>query len=114
VLEGILCQSLLPRANGQGRALAMETMVPNAAIRILIREDKVHQIYSAMQVGQTKYGMQTFNQSMASLVLKKQITRELALSMSSNAEELREMIERGAAGLQPAAAGSGGRSRARR
>jgi twitching motility protein PilT len=114
VLEGIMCQALLPRVNGSGRALAMEILVPNSAIRNLIREDKVHQIYSAMQVGQTKYGMQTFNQSMATLVLKKQITRELALSMSSNAEELREMIERGAAGLQPAAAGSGGRSRARR
>ena len=92
----------------------MEILVPNAAIRNLIREDKVHQIYSAMQVGQAKYGMQTFNQSLASLALKKQISRELALSMSSNAEELREMLERGAAGLQPAAAGSGARSRGRR
>jgi twitching motility protein PilT len=101
VLEGILCQTLLPRVNGQGRALAMEILVPNSAIRNLIREDKVHQIYSAMQVGQLKYGMQTFNQSLTSLALKRQITRELAMSMSSNPDELREMLERGATGLQP-------------
>jgi twitching motility protein PilT len=101
VLEGILCQSLLPRSSGQGRVLAMEIMVPNSAIRNLIREDKVHQIYSAMQVGQLKYGMQTFNQSLASLVLRRQITSELALSMTSNPDELQEMIERGSAGLQP-------------
>ena len=101
VLEGILCQALLPRASGQGRCLAMEILVPNAAIRNLIREDKVHQIYSAMQVGQTKYGMQTFNQSLATLVMKKQVTRDLALSMSSNSDELREMLERGVTGLQP-------------
>jgi len=106
VLEGILCQSLLPRSNGSGRVLAMEILIPNAAIRNLIREDKVHQIYSAMQVGQLKYGMQTFNQSLATLVLKKQIARDLALSMSSNAEELAEMIDRGVGGLQPAGAGA--------
>jgi len=111
VLEGIMCQALLPRANGNGRVLAMEILVPNAAIRNLIREDKVHQIYSAMQVGQLKYGMQTFNQSLASLVFKKQITRELALSMSSNAEELREMLERGAVGLQPVGAAAATRGR---
>jgi twitching motility protein PilT len=67
VLEGILCQSLIPRANGQGRVLALEVLIPNAAIRNLIREDKVHQIYSTMQTGQGKYGMQTFNQSLATL-----------------------------------------------
>ena len=103
VLEGILCQALLPRGNGGGRVLAMEILVPNAAIRNLIREDKVHQIYSAMQVGQAKYGMQTFNQSLASLVAKKQITRDLAISMSSVPEELREMLERGVVGHQPVA-----------
>ena len=99
VLEGILCQSLLPRANGQGRALAMETMVPNSAIRNLIREDKVHQIYSAMQVGQLENGMQTFNQSLANLVSKRMITEELALSMSSVPDELRDMLTRGATEL---------------
>lgn len=96
VLEGILCQSLLPRANGHGRVLAMEILVPNSAIRNLIREDKVHQIYSAMQTGQSQHGMQTFNQSLASLYFKKQISLELALSMTSNPDELQEMINRGA------------------
>jgi twitching motility protein PilT len=102
VMEGILCQSLLPKANGHGRALAMEVLVPNSAIRNLIREDKVHQIYSAMQVGQGKFGMQTFNQSLATLYFKKQITLQLALSMSSNPDELQDMINRGAGALQPA------------
>jgi twitching motility protein PilT len=111
VLEGILCQSLLPRANGHGRALAMEVLVPNSAIRNLIREDKVHQIYSAMQVGQGKFGMQTFNQSLATLFFKKQITQQLALSMSSNPDELQDMINRGAGALQPAGPAPETRSR---
>jgi len=101
VLEGILCQALLPKANGQGRALAMEILVPNSAIRNLIREDKVHQIYSAMQVGQSKFGMQTFNQSLSTLAQNRSITRELALSMSSHPDELEEMLGRGAGGHQP-------------
>jgi twitching motility protein PilT len=96
VLEGILCQSLLPRANGHGRVLAMEVLIPNSAIRNLIREDKVHQIYSAMQTGQAHFGMQTFNQSLATLFFKKQITLQLAMSMTSNPDELQEMINRGA------------------
>jgi len=95
VLEGILCQSLLPHASGQGRALALEVMVPNSAIRNLIREDKVHQIYSAMQVGQVENGMQTFNQSLAALVGDRSISEELALSMSSMPDELRDMVRRG-------------------
>ena len=114
VLEGILCQSLLPRANGHGRVLAMEILVPNSAIRNLIREDKVHQIYSAMQVGQGKYGMQTFNQCLASLYFRKLITQQVALSMSSNPDELQDMMNRGAGALSmppsPAAvAAAGGR-----
>jgi len=96
VLEGIMCQSLLPKADGKGRAMAMEILVPNAAIRNLIREDKIHQIYSAMQSGQEKFGMQTFNQSLATLFLQKQITLEVALARSSNADELQEIINRGA------------------
>ena len=95
VLEGILCQTLIPRANGQGRVLALEVMIPNSAIRNLIREDKVHQIYSVMQTGQTKFGMQTFNQALATLHFKKQISLETALSMSHHADELQEMINRG-------------------
>ncbi|MEN3335240.1 MAG: twitching motility protein PilT [Blastocatellia bacterium] len=100
VLEGIMTQSLLPKANGQGRALAMEVLVPNSAIRNLVREDKVHQVYSMMQTGQEKYGMQTFNQSLASLYFKKQITLEMAIARSSNADELQDLINRGAAALQ--------------
>ncbi|HVR44412.1 MAG TPA: type IV pilus twitching motility protein PilT [Thermoanaerobaculia bacterium] len=113
VLEGILCQALLPRANGKGRVMAMEILVPNAAIRNLIREDKVHQIYSMMQTGQSKYGMQTFNQSLATLYFRKQITLQTALSRSSNPDELQEMIARGAGTLaqsQGAPAGSKPRS----
>ncbi len=105
VLEGILCQSLLPRANGHGRVLALEILVPNSAIRNLIREDKVHQIYSAMQTGQAQYGMQTFNQCLATLCYKKQITLQLALSMSSNPDELQDMINRGAGLINQPATG---------
>jgi twitching motility protein PilT len=94
VLEGILCQALLPKAGGQGRAMAMEVLVPNPAIRNLIREDKIHQIYSSMQSGQDKYGMQTFNQALMTLYLQKTITIETALLRSSNPDELQEMINR--------------------
>jgi twitching motility protein PilT len=99
VLEGIVSQSLLPRANGNGRVLGMEILVPNAAIRNLVREDKIHQVYSMMQTGQEKYGMQTFNQSLASLYFRKLITLELAMSRSSNTDELQDLINRGAAAL---------------
>jgi twitching motility protein PilT len=95
VLEGIMCQSLIPRMGGSGRAMAMEIMIPNSAIRNLIREDKVHQIYSSMQTGQEKYGMQTFNQSLAQLALTKQISQEDALNKSSNVDELHDLINRG-------------------
>jgi twitching motility protein PilT len=95
VLEGIMCQALLPRASGQGRAMALEILVPNSAIRNLIREDKVHQIYSMMQTGQDKYGMQTFNQALASLYHKRIITLDIAMQRSSNTDELKELIDRG-------------------
>ena len=108
VLEGVLCQSLLPKSNGTGRCLAMEILVPNSAIRNLIREDKIHQIYSAMQVGQLRYGMQTFNQSLASLTMKRAISRETAIMMSSNPDELQEMLNRGA-GTIASPAGPAGR-----
>ena len=117
VLEGILCQSLLPRAGGSGRALALEILVPNSAIRNLIREDKVHQIYSAMQTGQAQYGMQTFNQSLATLYFKKQITLQTAISLSSNPDELQDMINRGAGAIStpgPAMAGGPKRTAERR
>jgi twitching motility protein PilT len=105
VLEGIFTQSLLPKANGQGRVLAMEILVPNSAIRNLIREDKVHQVYSMMQTGQEKFGMQTFNQSLVSLYFKKQITLEMAVARSSNTDELQDLISRGAAAMQPQGGG---------
>jgi twitching motility protein PilT len=95
VLEGILCQSLLPKASGDGRSMALEILIPNSAIRNLIREDKIHQIYSMMQTGQDKFGMQTFNQSLATLYHKRIITLETAMARSSNADELKELIERG-------------------
>lgn len=97
VLEGILCQALLPRADGQGRVMAMEILVPNPAIRNLIREDKVHQIYSTMQTGQDKYGMQTFNQSLMTLVQRGLIPLASAFARSSNPEELDSMLKRGPA-----------------
>jgi len=95
VLQGILCQSLIPKASGHGRVLAMEIMIPNPAIRNLIREDKVHQIYSSMQVGQEIHGMQTMNQCLASLYLKRLISYEDALGYSSDNEELKMLIEHG-------------------
>jgi twitching motility protein PilT len=95
VLEGIMCQALLPKASGDGRCMALEILVPNSAIRNLIREDKIHQIYSMMQTGQDKFGMQTFNQSLATLVHKKLITIDAAMQRTSNADELKELLERG-------------------
>ena len=95
VIEGIVCQTLVPRADGQGRVPAMEILVPNTAIRNLIRENKVHQIYSAMQMGQEKFGMQTMNQALTSLYLSRKITYDAAAEKSSNTEELDDMITRG-------------------
>ena len=95
VLEGIMCQSLLPRMSGRGRSLAMEILIPNAAIRNLIREDKVHQVYGMMQAGQAKHGMQTFNQSLAQLYFKRMITLQVAMARSSHTDELQEIINRG-------------------
>jgi twitching motility protein PilT len=102
VLEGIVCQSLLPTLKGDGRVVSMEIMVPTPGIRNLIREDKIHQIYSAMQTGQEKLGMQTMNQSLATLYFRRQITLETAMSSSSMREELQEMINRGV-GVVPGA-----------
>jgi twitching motility protein PilT len=97
VLEGVMSQSLISRANGPGRSLALEVMVPNPAIRNLIREDKIHQIYSQMQIGQQKFGMQTMNQSLANLYTKRLITMDDALGRSSDPEELRTLINQGGA-----------------
>ena len=92
VLEGIVCQALLPKAIGGGRVVAQEILVPTPAIRNLIREDKIHQIYSSMQAGQEKLGTQTFNQSLATLYMTKQVTLEAAMAASSLKDELDQMI----------------------
>jgi twitching motility protein PilT len=91
--------------------MALEILVPNSAIRNLIREDKVHQIYSMMQTGQDKYGMQTFNQALASAYHKRQISLETAMQRSSNTDELKELIERGSGLNQNGGGGAPGGSR---
>ncbi len=111
VLEGVMCQSLLPRANGPGRAMALEVMIPNTAIRALMREDKIHQLYSAMQMGQETSGMQTMNQSLAALFQRRLISIETAMARSSDPDELRGLIGQGPGALRPPAqrAARGGR-----
>ena len=106
VLEGIVCQALMPKAGGTGRVAALEILVATPAIRNLIRDDKIHQIYGTMQTGQEKLGMQTMNQSLARLVEKRLITRESALATSSLRDELLSILERGVAA--PGAPGAGG------
>jgi twitching motility protein PilT len=105
VLEGIVCQALLPKAQGGGRVVALEILVPTPAIRNLIREDKIHQIYSSMQAGQEKLGTQTFNQSLATLYLSRQVTLEAAMAASSLKDELHDMIQRGVGVVQGAGLG---------
>ena len=100
VLEGVLSQSLLPKASGKGRALALEVMIPNAAIRSLIRDDKIHQIYSQMQMGQDKFGMQTLTQSLFMLYHTKQVSMEMALLRASDPDELKQMIANPASALR--------------
>ncbi len=92
VLEGVVSQILLPHQNGKGRALALEVMVPNPAIRNLIREEKVHQIYSQMQMGQCKSGNQTMNQALLELYQKRIVSYDMAILRSSDPEELNTMI----------------------
>jgi len=114
VLEAVMSQSLLPAARGTGRVLATEVMIPNSAIRNLMREDKVHQIPSTMQSGQSEHGMMTFNQSLARLVLRGKISREAAIDASSDSRELIPMIERGEArgeGRPPLRSRPAGRAR---
>ena len=94
VLEGVLSQQLIAKKSGKGRALAVELLIPNPAIRNLIREDKVHQIYSTMQTGQTKFGMQTMNQSLIELYTKGHISYEDAIGRSPVPEELITMLQK--------------------
>jgi twitching motility protein PilT len=90
VLQAVVSQQLIPRIGG-GRVLALEIMTCTPAIRALIRDDKIHQIYSLMQAGQ-KYGMMTMNQSLAELYLKHKITLGDAMGRSSNPQELNELL----------------------
>lgn len=92
VLEAVIAQQLIPRLDGKGRVLAAEVMITTPAIRNLIREDKIHQVYSQMQVGQTKHGMQTMNQSLLNLYMRKLITLDDSLGRSMDPEELRQMM----------------------
>jgi twitching motility protein PilT len=103
VLEGVVCQALVPKAGGKGRVAALEIMIATPAIRNLIRDDKIHQIYGTMQAGQEKLGMQTMNQALARLVDRRVITREVAFNTSSNKEELITILERQQVAQQQAA-----------
>lgn len=91
VIQGVVSQQLAPKKNG-GRALVQEIMIPNLAIRNLIREDKVHQIATSMQVGQADSGMITTNQCLAGLYKKGLITKETAIAHCSNNEEMTKML----------------------
>ncbi len=92
VLEGVCSQILLPRSDGPGRVVACEVLIPTPAIRNLIREEKTHQIYSSMQIGQGQTGMQTLNQSLFDLITRDLISLDLALSRSSDPGELQSMV----------------------
>jgi twitching motility protein PilT len=110
VLEGVLSQQLIPTADGRGRAMALEIMVTTPAIRNLIREEKLHQIYSAMQAGH-KFGMQTMNQALVDLINKRRITREEGLNRSTLPEELEQLLKSAPAsgpGVAPATPAAGG------
>lgn len=92
VLEAVMSQQLIPLQSGKGRALAIEIMIPNAAIRNLIREDKVHQIYSTMQVGQGQHGMQTMNQALLLLIQQGRISLRDGTQRCSDPDEFRQML----------------------
>jgi twitching motility protein PilT len=91
VLEGVITQTLLPKAKGRGRAMACEIMVATPAIRALIRDEKIHQIYSAMQAGK-KFGMQTMNDSLYQLWMGREVTEDECLRVSSDPNEFLRMI----------------------
>jgi len=94
VLEAAVSQTLLPHISGKGRVLVQEILIPNPAIRNLIREDKIHQIYSSMQSGQAEHGMKTFNQDLARLVVEQQISVETAMNASPDKKEIAATLER--------------------
>ncbi len=107
-LEGIVTQTLLPTADGQGRVAALEILIPDYAVRNLIRQRKLEQIYSVMQTG-TGRGMQTMEQALCELVLRGTITPEIALDSSSYPDQLMGLLERSGAGQngQPLPTASG-------
>jgi twitching motility protein PilT len=92
ILHAVVSQQLIPRADGRGRVLAVEVMIPNAAIRNLIRENKIHQLYSQLQVGQTKFGMQTMTQSLVDLFTRRLISYDEAMGHATEPDELRPML----------------------
>lgn len=94
VLEGIISQQLVHRADGKGRALVCEVLIPTSAIRNLIREDKLHQVYSSMQSGQGEHGMQTMSQSLVDNFRKGIITREEAITKAIYPEEVKQLMKR--------------------
>jgi twitching motility protein PilT len=106
VLQGVISQQLVPRRDGRGRCLAAEVMLPNPAIRNLIREEKVHQMYSQMQVGQSKFGMQTMSQALVALAQQNLITVEEAVGHATEMDEIKTMLglnrTQGPAAAQPA------------
>lgn len=92
VLQAIVCQQLIPKTGGGGRCMAAEVMIPTPGIRNLIREDKIHQIYSAMQAGQDNTGMLTMNQALCRLVQLGQLNKVDALEFTTIPEELSKML----------------------
>lgn len=93
VLEGVFCQQLLPLSQGKGRCLCAEIMIPNDAIRANIRDDKVHQIYSSIQTG-GKLGMRTMNQSLCELIRQGKVTFDIAVTYSSDPEDLKKTLQK--------------------
>lgn len=94
VLQGVVCQQLLARRNGNGRAAAFEVLIANAAVRNLIREDKLHQIHSQLQIGQSAFGMQTMAQSLAGLCTQGLISEADALAHTVSPDEVRSLLGR--------------------
>ena len=93
VLEGVMTQQLIPRRSGPGRAMVAEILICTQAVRAVIRERKIHQIYSLMQAG-TKHGMQTMNQALFQTFINKQISLDEALGRSTDTKELEGMLEK--------------------
>jgi twitching motility protein PilT len=92
VLQAVVCQQLLPKAYSSGRVLAGEVLISNSAVKNLIREEKVHQIYSIMQTG-TEYGMRTMNQSLAELYKKQLVTYNEIFARTTDPKDLQRLVQ---------------------